>query len=143
MLKAAERREPWEPGEAGPHLLGMIRKHEPGRASRASCSSLQTRSRTECSWFSDSLLQPQGPPPHPAPHPHILSLQGFLAPLLLQKTEFSNKPDFPTTRALSLILELNLKRKLNSTSFIISAHTSVVSHEKTCKSLDRYLTLNP
>lgn len=70
------------------------------------------------------------------PNPHVfLSLQGYLAPLL-QKTEFYIKPDFTITRALPLILRLNLKRKLNSTSFIISVHILVISHEKTRKSLD-------
>lgn len=34
------------------------------------------------------------------------------------------------------MLELNVKRKLNSASFIILGHISVLSHEKTCKSLD-------
>lgn len=50
------------------------------------------------------------------------------------------KLDFPTTRALSLTLELNLERKWNSTSLIISVHISALSHKKTCESLD---TISP
>lgn len=81
------------------------------------------------------LLTPFFGPSVPThPDPYVLSLQGFPAPFL-QKTAFY-KPDFTLTRALSLILELVLKRKLNSTSFIISVHISAVTHEKTRKTLD-------
>lgn len=73
----------------------------------------------------------------PIPNPHVLSLHRFLAPLLLRKTEFYNKPDFTIHHKGTLTyIGIELKRKLNSTRFVISVHTSVVSHEKTCKTLD-------